>query len=119
MKTSQIVEEIVYDLKFIKRHTLQPKWYKYLKIFLLITGAILYYHFRGIANACQFFLCLIVLMTIVHFVYRGKTKRYTKSWLDFRVEHENGARKYHYIGIYYYLTILIACTLSYVIDYFI
>ncbi len=30
------VEEIAYDTKYIKNHTLQPKWFKVAKTFILL-----------------------------------------------------------------------------------
>ena len=32
----KLIEAIISDLKFIRSHTLQPKWYKILKVFLLL-----------------------------------------------------------------------------------
>ena len=33
---NKLIDEIKYDLNFIKSHTLQPKWFKILKLFILL-----------------------------------------------------------------------------------
>jgi len=53
----RILNEIGYDAKFIQGHTLQPHWYKILKVFLL-TGLIVgYYLIFGEIKTVVFFGC--------------------------------------------------------------
>ncbi len=99
----RILNEIGYDAKFIQGHTLQPHWYKILKVFLL-TGLIVgYYLIFGEIRTVVFFGCFFGLSLVVHMVYRMKTNKFTQSWLDFRVSENNGQLEYQRIGIYYYL----------------
>jgi len=103
----KILNEIVYDAKFIKGHTLQPQWYKILKVFLLLGLIIGYYLVFGGIRTLVFICCFIGLSLVVHMAYRIKTNKFTQSWLDFKVSDNNGQLEYQRIGIYYYLVIII------------
>ena len=113
---NKLIDEIKYDLSFIQSHTLQPKWFKVLKIFLLMGFLGLYVFLFEWVKMAVFFICFIGLMTVVHFVYRAKTKRFSHSWLDFIVYEEEGEKKYKRIGKYYYGAILVNAILSFVIS---
>ena len=101
----KFLEEIRYDAIFIQGHTLQPKWYKILKAFLLLGLIIGYYLIFGGNRTVVFFGCFFGLSLVVHMVYRNKTNKFTQSWLDFKVSENNGQLEYQRIGIYYYLAI--------------
>ena len=47
-----IIDEIKYDLSFLKSHTLQPKWFKILKIFILVGVLLGSYSLFGFAATC-------------------------------------------------------------------
>jgi len=112
----KIINEIVYDAKFIKGHTLQPQWYKILKVFLLLGLIIGYYLIFGGIKTLVFFGCFFGLGLVLHVVYRIKTKKFTQSWLDFKVTDNDGQLEYQRIGIYYYLAVAINGIVSFVIS---
>jgi len=101
----KILNEIGYDAKFIRGHTLQAQWYKILKVFLLLGLIVGYYLIFGGIRTVVFFGCFFSLSLVVHMVYRIKTNKFTQSWLDFKVSENNGQLEYQRIGIYYYLAI--------------
>ena len=102
-----MLNEIVYDAKFIKGHTLQPQWYKILKVFLLVGFLVGFFFLFGGKKTLLFCGIFFSLSLIVHMVYRIKTNKFTQSWLDFKVSDNNGQLEYQRIGIYYYLAIII------------
>lgn len=101
----KILNEIVYDANFIKGHTLQPQWYKILKVFLLLGLIVGYYLIFGGIKTLVFFGCFFGLGLVLHVVYRIKTKKFTQSWMDFKVSDNQGQLEYQRIGIYYYLAV--------------
>ena len=109
---SKLVEEIKYDLAFLKSHTLQPKWYKVVKVFILLgfLGGFLW--FFGFVKTALFLGIFLLLMLIVHFTYRIKTRKYTQSWLDFTVPMDLSAKTPPRIGKYYYPAILINAAIA-------
>ena len=110
------MNEILYDAKFIKGHTLQPGWYKILKIFLLLGLIGGYYLIFGGIRTLVLFGCFFGLSLVVHMVYRIKTNKFTQSWLDFRISDNNGQLEYQRIGIYYYLAVAINGVISLLIS---
>jgi hypothetical protein len=112
----KIFNEILYDAKFIKGHTLQPQWYKILKVFLLLGLIAGYYLIFGGIRTLAFFGCFFGLSLVVHMVYRIKTNKFTQSWLDFRVSDNNGQLEYQRIGAYYYLAVAINGVISLLIS---
>ena len=113
---NNIIDEIKYDLNFIQSHTLQPGWFKILKIFILLVFLGGYYYLFGLSKTIIFFLTFILLSAILHFVYRTKTKRYQQSWLDFIVFEEDGETKYKRIGKFYYSAIIVNAILSFILS---
>jgi Ca2+/Na+ antiporter len=104
----KIISEFIYDAEFIRGHTLQPQWYKILKVFLVFGFIGAYYALFGGRKTLLFGVIFFGLCLLVHMVYRSKTERYTRSWLDFVVmEDEQGQRSYRRIGIFYYLAVII------------
>lgn len=112
-------DEIAYDVKYIKNHKLQPKWFKIAKIFILLGVIAGYIYFFGWKKAIIFVLVFFLLSTVVHSMYRTKTGRFTKSWLDFQVKEENGEMVTERIGKYYYLAIILNVIISIAISQFI
>jgi len=113
---NKLIDEIKYDLSFIQSHTLQPKWFKILKVFLLLGFLGLYALLFGWGKMAVFFICFMGLMTVIHFMYRAKTKRFQQSWLDFIVYEENGEKKYKRIGKYYYGAVLVNAIIAFIIS---
>ena len=111
----KIGEEIKYDLNFLRSHTLQPKWYKILKIFILL-GFLLGFSFLfGLARTALFFACFVAFTLVIHFTYRIKTKKYTQNWLDFRLEKDADGKPKR-IGKYYYSAVILSAILSFLLS---
>jgi len=113
---SKIIQEIKDDLSFVKSHTLQPQWYKALKIFILLGFLVGYYFLFGFLKTAVFLVVFILLMFLVHLVYRFKTNKYRKSWLDFIVEQTDEGFKAKSIGKYYYGVIIFNALFSVLIS---
>lgn len=112
-----LISEIKDDIIFIRSHTLQPAWYKYLKICILLCVLAVYWRLCGFIKTLIFLLIFLFLSLILHLVYRAGTQKFHKSWLDFKVVEENGKTRAKSIGVVYYLAILfdviVAALLSY------
>lgn len=110
------IKEIAYDVKYIKDHTLQPKWFKIAKVFILLGSTGIYAYLFGWTRSMVFLTVFLLSSMVVHFTYRAKTAKFTKSWLDFRFREENGKFVTERIGRYYYFAIamnaLIAIAIS-------
>lgn len=113
---AKFLDEIQYDLKFLKSHTLQPKWWKVLKIFVLIGVSAGYYTLFGLTSMIVFLITFISLMLVVHFIYRRKTHKYTTSWLDFIVVEDGGEHMQKRIGRYYYPAIIVNAIVSFIVS---
>ena len=113
---NKIIKEIKYDISFIKSHTLQPRWFKVLKVFLLLGFLGGYAFLFGWGKMTVFLVSFMGLMLIVHFVYRAKTNKYKQSWLDFIVYEENRETKYKRIGKFYYSAIILNAILSFIVS---
>ena len=103
---TKIYDEIRYDIEFLRSHTLQPKWYKVLKVFLVLSAVAIYFHYFGLRATIIFLAGFTTLSLIMHFTYRSKTKKYRQSWHDFFFFEESGILKYKRIGFQYYLLVL-------------
>ena len=112
---SNLLNEIKHDLNFLKSHTLQPKWFKILKVFILIGFLVGYYFLFGLTATVLFFITFISLMLVVHFTYRIKTKKFTTNWLDFIVI-DDGEHKKKRIGKYYYPAIGVNMIISFIVS---
>lgn len=107
---------IRYDLVFVKSHTLQPQWYKVFKVFI-IAGVLLGYGFLfGPVKTLLFLATFFLLSLAIHMVYRVKTRKYTRTWLDFVVYQENNQTKMKRIGKYYYAAILASAVISVIVS---
>jgi hypothetical protein len=112
----KLIEEIKYDLSYLKSHTLQPKWFKILKVVILLGVLVGYYSLFGLAATILFFFTFFSLMLIVHFAYRIKTKKYTTSWLDFVVIMEGEEIKTKRIGKCYYSAVIVNAIISLIVS---
>ena len=113
---SNLLDEIKVDVNFVRSHTLQPKWYKALKVVLLVGFLAGYGHLFGLARMAAFLVCFLVLSLVVHLVYRAKTQRFQRSWLDFVVAEENGKPVARSIGKFYYTAVALNAMLSVIIS---
>ena len=112
----KILHEIKYDLNFLRSHTLQPKWFKVFKVFILLGVFIGYYLLFGLPATILFIVTFIILMLVVHFTYRKNTNKYTTSWLDFVVIEEGKETKPKRIGKYYYPAIAVNTIISVIVS---
>jgi hypothetical protein len=112
-------DEIRYDVNYVKTHTLQPRWYKIAKIFILIGFLVGYALLFGLGKTLIFFGVFLVLAAALHMLYRVKTKKFSQTWMDFVVYKENGETKMKRIGRFYYSCLLasmvVAVTVSQVL----
>jgi hypothetical protein len=97
-----IKQEIKKDIAFLKKHTLQPTWWKIAKVFILLVSITIIWIIFGILKTIIWFSIIIILGLIVHFTYRIKTHTYKKSWMDFKVKETDGELTYERIGLLYY-----------------
>jgi hypothetical protein len=109
---TKLLDEVRFDLSFIRSHTLQPKWWKVMKVFVLAGVMAGYFGLFGLVKTIAFFASFMLLSLFVHMVYRVKTEKYSKSWLDFVVVEEAGEARAKRIGRYYYAAILLNAALS-------
>jgi Ca2+-dependent lipid-binding protein len=113
---SRLIDEIKYDLGFIKSHSLQPQWYKVLKVFVVLGFLVSYCLVFGWIKTAIFSAVFFFLATVVHLVYRTKTKKFTHSWLDFQVAEEGKEKTAERIGVYYYVAVAINLILALVVS---
>jgi len=104
---SKLLKEIKYDVRYLKSHTHQPKWFKMLKVFLILGFLAGYCWLFGFIKSVIFLIVFVSLMLVVHFIYRGKTNKYTQSWLDFVIEETPDGIKGKSIGVFYYSSIVL------------
>jgi hypothetical protein len=112
----KLLNEFIYDFKFIKSHTLQPTWYKVFKIVLVFAVILGYYLIFGSIKTIIFALAFFILSLSVHMTYRVKTEKFTKTWLDFVVLEEGDHRSAESIGKFYYLAIILNVIISFVLS---
>jgi uncharacterized membrane protein YfcA len=112
----KILNEIKYDLEFLRSHTLQPKWFKVLKVFILLGVFIGYFFLFGLPATILFIATFVTLMLVVHLIYRKETNRYTASWLDFVVVEDGKEIKSKRIGKYYYPAIAVNAVISVIVS---
>ena len=112
-----LLNEVKDDARFVKGHTLQPKWFKAVKIFILLGFLAGYTLLFDWHKTIIFLVCFLLLMLLVHLAYRINTHKFSQSWLDFVVVEEDGQLKYQRIGKYYYSAILINALLSILVSH--
>jgi len=109
---NKLLEEVKVDLNFIKSHSLQPKWFKGLKVFILVGFMVGYDYLFGGIKTVIFFGIFFFLSFLVHLLYRAKTDKWKRSWLDFVVIEENNDIRAKSIGIFYYSAIVLNTIIS-------
>lgn len=109
---TKLIQEIKLDLDFIKSHTLQPKWYKVLKVLILFGFLAGYACFFGWTKTAVFLAFFMFLSLLVHLIYRINTHKWTRTWLDFVVAEENGEIKPKSIGKFYYSAVILNVIVS-------
>ena len=109
-------EEIKVDVNFVKSHTLQPKWYKVLKVFILIGFLVGYSILFGLPATLIFLVILFTLAALIHMVYRVKTRKWTHTWLDFVIVEEDNQITMKRIGKFYYSAILVSVIISIIVS---
>ncbi len=107
-----IIKEIKKDIDFLRKHTLQPVWWKIVKVFILFAAILTIWKIFGILEAIIWFSIIIILGLIVHFTYRIKTHTYKKSWLDFKVKEIDSTLTYERIGLLYYSLVILIFILA-------
>ena len=113
---ARLLREIKDDLGFIKSHSLQPQWYKVLKVFIIAGFLAGYYYLFGLVKTVVFFAAFLSLSLLVHLIYRAKTNKWRQSWLDFVVAESDNEVKATSIGKFYYLAIALSTLLSVIIS---
>ena len=113
---ANFMDEIKVDLSFLKSHSLQPKWYKILKVFILLGFLMGYYLLFEMKATILFFVTFIFLMIVVHLTYRIKTNKWTTSWLDFVIIKKDDELRTQRIGKFYYSAVIFNALLSFVIS---
>ena len=108
----KFLKEIKDDLNFIKGHTLQPKWYKIFKVFLIFGFLAGYLISYGPLKTIVFSGVFFSLSLLVHLVYRVKTNKWTQSWLDFVVIEEKDEIRAEKIGKFYYSFVIFNVIIS-------
>ncbi len=111
-----LLQEISYDTNFVKGHKLQPAWFKVAKIFILLAvlaGFVLLFGWR---RAAVFAAVFILLMLTVHLVYRIKTRRFTRNWLDFIVVEDKEKNLRQGIGAAYYASVILNAVIAFLVS---
>ena len=103
----KLLKEIKDDAIFIRSHTLQPKWYKIFKVFMILGFLGGHLFLFGPLKTFVFSGVFFSLSLLVHLVYRAKTNKWTQGWLDFVITEENGEPRPIGIGKYYYSTVFL------------
>jgi hypothetical protein len=109
---TRLLREIKDDLSFIKSHSLQPQWYKVLKIFIIAGFLAGYDYLFGFMKTVIFFAAFLSLSLVIHLVYRTKTHKWKQSWLDFVVVESDDGIKAKSIGKFYYSAIVLNALFS-------
>jgi len=104
---TKLFKEIKDDANFIKSHTLQPKWYKIFKVFMVLGFLAGHLFLFGPIKTIIFSGTFFSLSLLVHLLYRVKTNKWTQGWLDFVIAGEDGEPRPKGIGKYYYSAVVL------------
>ena len=113
---NKLLEEIKTDVNFIRSHSLQPTWYKFLKVFILVGFLAGYWYLFGPVRTAVFLAVFLFLSLLLHLLYRVKTNKWKRSWLDFVVVEEGNEIRPKGIGLFYYSAIIFNAIVSLVIS---
>ena len=108
----KLLKEIKDDANFIKSHTLQPKWYKIFKVFMILGFLGGHLFLFGPLKTFVFCGVFFSLSLLVHLVYRVKTNKWTQSWLDFVLIEENNDIRAEKNGKFYYSFVIFNVIIS-------
>jgi hypothetical protein len=95
-------KEIKKDFDFLKKHTLQPAWWKITKVFILFSAILTIWKIFGVLKTAIWSSIIVLMALVVHIIYRIKTHTYKKSWMDFKVKEIDSKLIYERIGLLYY-----------------
>jgi hypothetical protein len=109
----KLFREVSYDVHFLRGHTLQPAWFKVLKVFLLLGAIFGFVLLFGWRKAVVFAAVFLLLMLIVHLVYRVNTRKFTRNWLDFIVVEDQEKNLKQGIGLVYYTLIILNAVIGF------
>jgi hypothetical protein len=112
----RLLEAIGDDLRFVRSHSLQPKWYKALKVFILLGFLLAFGAIFGPKRTAIFLAAFLLLSLGVHLLYRAGTHAWKRSWLDFVVAEQDGEMRPQRIGIFYYSATVLNAALSVVLS---
>ena len=113
---TNLLDEIKVDVGFVRSHTLQPNWYKALKVVILVGFLAGYGYVFGLARMAVCLVSFLLLSLVVHLIYRAKTQRWQHSWLDFVAADENGKRVAQSIGKFYYAAVVLNAVLAVILS---
>lgn len=113
---SRLFKEIAYDAKFLQGHKLQPAWWKVVKIFILLGVIAAFVWFFGWLSALMFAVVFILLMLIVHMMYRVNTRKFIRNWADFIVVADEAKGEKQSIGLMYYSLILLNAVIAFLVS---
>jgi Ca2+-dependent lipid-binding protein len=111
-----LLNEFTYDVEFVQGHKLQPAWYKVAKIFILtavLAGFILLFGWR---RALVFMFLFMLLMLVVHMIYRVNTRKFTRNWMDFVIVEDTEKRLRRGIGAVYYASIILNAAIAFLVS---
>ena len=111
-----LLDEFAYDADFLIGHKLQPAWFKVVKVFILTAVIAGFVFFFGWKQAAVFAAVFLILMLIVHMVYRAGTRKFTRNWLDFIVVGVPEKKIKPGIGLAYYASIVINATIAFLLS---
>ena len=109
---AKLLQGIRDDLRFVRSHSLQPKWYKALKVFILLGFLLGYWMLFGVRRTAIFLAAFLLLSLALHMLYRTGTHAWKRNWLDFVVADQGGEMRPQRIGIFYYSAIVLNAALS-------
>jgi len=75
-----------------------------------------YWYLFGSLKAAVFFAIFMFLSLLLHLLYRVKTNKFKRSWLDFVVVEEDNELKAKSIGKFYYSAIVLNTIIALVIS---
>jgi len=107
-----LLQAIGDDLRFVRSHSLQPIWFKALKVFILLGFLLAYWALFGLKRTAIFLAVFLLLSLGLHLLYRAGTHAWRRTWLDFVVAEQDGALRPQRIGIFYYSAIILNAALS-------
>lgn len=67
------------DLRFIRSHSLQPRWYKALKVLILLGFLLGYWSLFGLKRTAVFLAAFLLLSLGLHLLYRSGTHGWKRS----------------------------------------